>query len=317
MSAIYEEPDSAHEPVKVLITLHEGMDAMDVVGPLEVFTCAQHDKKNPETKAFQVSFAAAAEQTVSAQGASFRAHMTFDEAMKRLPDVDLLVIPGGGHDKIIKERGQPLALIKQFAEVQKKNPARERTLMSVCIGSLLLAEAGVLAGLSATTHPDFITKLEILCSNAAIRDMAERCDVVEQRYVVNNLRFDLGDEEENPYVMTRKEYKEHKRRKSSLASVTSPIEEHPNGTNGTHRLSAARKGSMSWKASNTRRESVLKRSNLRLGGLRVLTTSGVTSGIDGALYMVGAMVSDDAAEEVARIMCHKWVKGMVVDGTDV
>ena len=57
--------------------------------------------------------------------------------------------------------------------------------------------------------------------------------------------------------------------------------------------------------------------NLRLGGLRVLTTSGVTSGIDGALYMVGALVSDDAADEVARIMCHKWIKGMVVDGTDV
>ena len=46
MSAIYEGPEGI-EPVKVLITLHEGMDAMDVVGPLEVFTWAQHDKKDP------------------------------------------------------------------------------------------------------------------------------------------------------------------------------------------------------------------------------------------------------------------------------
>lgn len=46
MSAIYEEPDSAPEPVKVLITLHEGMDVMDAMGPLEVFSWAQHDKKN-------------------------------------------------------------------------------------------------------------------------------------------------------------------------------------------------------------------------------------------------------------------------------
>ena len=45
MSAIYED-DSSPEPVKVLITLHEGMDSMDVVGPLEVFSCAQHDKKD-------------------------------------------------------------------------------------------------------------------------------------------------------------------------------------------------------------------------------------------------------------------------------
>ena len=252
--------------------------------------------------------------------------MTFDEAMKRLPEIDVLVIPGGGTDAILSAKGkaQPIPLIKQFAELQKRNPNRERTLMSVCTGSMFLADAGILAGLSATTHPDFVTKLEILCSNVAMRDMAERCDVVEQRYVVNNLRFDLGEnEEENPYIMTRKEYKEHKRRKSSLAapnsptSPLSPIEERANGSAaGGRRPSAARKGSMSLKQANSRRESVLKRMNLRLGGLRVLTTGGVTSGIDGALYMVGALVSDDAAEEVARVMCHKWQKGMVVDGTD-
>ncbi|KAK3717472.1 hypothetical protein LTR37_005862 [Vermiconidia calcicola] len=316
MSAIVEEPEGSVEPVKVLITLHEGMDAMDVIGPLEVFSWAQHDKQNPESKAFRVVFAAAKEHTTSAQGASFRAHMTFEDAMKRLPEIDVLVVPGGGTDQVLKAKGQPLPLIKHFAELQKKNPNRERTLMSVCTGSMFLAEAGLLAGLSATTHPDFITKLEILCSSVSLRDMAERCDVVEQRYVVNNLRFDLGeDEDQNPYIMTRKEYKEHTRRKSSL-SGTSPIEEHPNGSGG-RRASSARKGSMSWKQSNNRRESVLKRMNLRLGGLRVVTTGGVTAGIDGALYMVGALVSDDAADEVARVMCHKWNKGMVVDGTDV
>ena len=260
---------------------------------------------------------AATETVTSAQGATFKANMTFEQAMKHLPEVDLLVIPGGGTDTILKEKAQPLALIKQFAEVQKKNPARERTLMSVCTGSLFLAEAGILSGLSATTHPDFITKLEIACSNAAVRDMADRCDVMEERYVVNNLRFDLGEEDDNPYIMTRKEYKEHQRRKSSSIGV---IEEQPNGSNGsgaTRRPSGARKGSVSLKQSNTRRESVLKRSNLRLGGLRVLTTGGITSGLDGALYMVGALVSDDAAEEVARKMCYNWIKGTVVDGTDV
>lgn len=47
MSAIYEEPGESVEPVKVLITLHDGMDALDVIGPLEVLAAAQHDKKNP------------------------------------------------------------------------------------------------------------------------------------------------------------------------------------------------------------------------------------------------------------------------------
>ena len=251
------------------------------------------------------------------QGASMRAHMDFAEAMKRLPEVDVLVIPGGGTEAVLKQKGQPLTIIKAYAELQKKNPSRERTLMSVCTGSLFLAETGILSGLTATTHPDFVTKLEILCSNVAQRDMADRCDVVEQRYVVNNLRFDLGEnEDENPYILTRKEYKQKRRMSQASNGGMSPIEERPNSGSG-RRPSSARKGSMSLKLSNNRRESILKRSQLRLGGLRVVTTSGVTSGMDGALYLVGALVSDEVAEEVSRIMCYKWIKGMVVDGTDV
>ena len=47
MSAIYEEPDATNEPVKVLITLHSGMDTLDAAGPLEVFSQAQHNAKDP------------------------------------------------------------------------------------------------------------------------------------------------------------------------------------------------------------------------------------------------------------------------------
>ena len=46
MSAIVEEPDGFYEPIKVLITLHEGMDTMDAIGPMEVFSMALHDKNN-------------------------------------------------------------------------------------------------------------------------------------------------------------------------------------------------------------------------------------------------------------------------------
>ena len=78
-----------------------------------------------------------------------------------------------------------------------------------------------------------------------------------------------------------------------------------------------RKGSMSFKGSNNRRESIARRAAMRLGGLRVITAGGVSAGIDATLYLVSAMVSDEAAEEAARVMQWTWTKGLVVDGLDV
>lgn len=127
--------------------------------------------------------------------------ISYKEAYSRLNDFDVLVVVGGGVDDILKEGVEPLSLISAYAELQKNDPGRERTLFSVCTGSLLLAKQGILSGLSATTHPDHITKFEILCSEAATKNLAERTDVIEDaRYVVNNLRFDIGDEDENPYI---------------------------------------------------------------------------------------------------------------------
>ncbi|KAM0723618.1 hypothetical protein Q7P37_000606 [Cladosporium fusiforme] len=321
MSAIVEEPDQLDfEPIKVLVCLQDQFDLCDMSGPLEVFGWAQHDRRNPapptETKAFRTILAGEDELVTSAQGATVKAHFSYADAMSRLSEIDILVIVGGGSEKVLKNKTQPLTLIKAFTEQQKKNPSRERTLMSVCTGSLFLGETGILAGLSATTHPDFMAKFENICSKASQREMSDHADVIDARYVVNNLRFELGeDEEENPYLLTKQQYREKRRMsQGGYSAPTSPVEERPNGG---RRPSAARKGSISLKISNTRRESVLKRANLRLGGLRVLTTSGVLSGIDGALYLVGALVSEDSAEEVARVMCHKWSKGVVVDGTDV
>lgn len=48
MSAIQEDGDgTAPEPVKVLFTLHPGLDALDFIGPLEVLSHARHDPKDP------------------------------------------------------------------------------------------------------------------------------------------------------------------------------------------------------------------------------------------------------------------------------
>ncbi|KAJ0385971.1 hypothetical protein COL922a_005340 [Colletotrichum nupharicola] len=281
----------ADEPIEVLFALQPNFDLLDMAGPLEVLANALHDKKDKNSKAFEVTVAAAEPKVVSDSGVTIGTQIPFKEAYERLGDFDVLVIVGGDSDKIIKANADPLPLITAFSELQKKDPTHERTLLSVCTGSLLLAKQGILAGLSATTHSDYITTLEILCSEAATRNLTERTDVIEDaRYVVNNLRFDLGDEDENPYV-----------RRTSDAG---------------RRPSNARKGSMSFKSSG-RRESITRRAAMRLGGLRVITAAGVSAGVDAALYLVSALVSDESAEEAARYLHWTWNKGVVVDGLDV
>jgi len=270
--------------------MHPGMNVLDLAGPLEALSQAKHDKDNKESKAFDVRFVAEEEFITTSEGAGLRAHMAFKEAYARLSEFDVVIIPGGGVEPILKKKAEPLGLIKAYSDLQKKDPKKERTLLSVCTGSLFLAQQGILSGLSATTHPDSYAKFEKICSEVAQRDLAERTDVVEERYVVNNLRFDLDDEAQTPYV----------RRKSDAKPP--PMK---------------RKGSNAWKESNTRRESSARRAALRLGGLRVITSGGVSAGIDAALYLVSVMVNDDVANEAARMMQHTWQKGIVVDGIDI
>ncbi|ROW16564.1 hypothetical protein VPNG_01650 [Cytospora leucostoma] len=281
-----------NEPVDVLFALHDQFNILDFAGPLEVLNSALHDAKDLSTQAFNITVAAAEPQVVSGAGVVVGSQISYKEAHERINEFDIVIVVGGNTDAVIKAKAEPLALISAYSEVQKNDSARERTLLSVCTGSLFLAQQGILAGLSATTHPDSLVRFENICSQAVLRDLGERTDVVEDtRYVVNNLRFELGDEDENPYVRHEK----------------------PDG----RRPSNARKGSMSFKSSNARRESITRRAAMRLGGLRVITSGGVSAGIDAALYLVSILVSEESAREVARRLQWQWTTGIVVDGLDV
>jgi transcriptional regulator GlxA family with amidase domain len=211
--------------------------------------------------------------------------------MDRLEEFDVLVVPGGNTDGVLKADAQPIPLIQAYAKLQEDDPSHERTILSVCTGSLFLAKAGILQGLAATTHPNYYTKLEILCQEAARKGELEQTDVMEERYVVNNARFELGENlDENPFVFTAR----------------------PDG----RRKSVARKGSNAIRES-MRRESIARRATIRLGGLRVITAGGVSCGLDASLYLVAALVSHESALEVARITQYDWKKGVTVDATDV
>ena len=226
---------------------------------------------------------------MTSAGAAIQAQITLAEATKRLREFDVLIIPGGNTLEILKDDDEPLDLIKAFGELQTKDPARERTLLAVDTAALLLAKLGLLQGLGATTHPDYYIKMEKLCQAAAANDTQERTDVMEERYVVNHGRFDVDpDGDDNPYVFKK-----------------------------GRKMSNARKGSLARKESNAKRDHIIRRASMKLGGLRVITTGGPSSGLDAALYLVSAVVSHESAQEVSRVMQYTWVKGVVVDAIDV
>ncbi|KAH7031091.1 class I glutamine amidotransferase-like protein [Microdochium trichocladiopsis] len=286
--------NSQEDPVEVLFVLQPQFDLLDFAGVQEVLYTARHNKDDENTRAFECTIASAEPKIISEQGVIINSQITYKEAYDHLNDFDVMVIVGGDSENVLNKKLEPMGLIGAYSELQKQDSQRERTLLSVCTGSLFLAEKGILSGLSATCHPDFMTKFEFLCSHSAVRDGVERTDVIEDsRYVVNNLRFDIGDEDENPYI----------RRKSDAGAGRRP--------------SNARKGSISFKSSSQRRESMTRRAAMRLGGLRVITAGGVTAGLDAALYLVSILVDDEAAKEVAHVIQHEWVKGTVVDGLDV
>ncbi len=125
------------------ILVYEGVDELDVVGPLEVLRGAA---------------AAGADLTVrlvcrteplevrGAHGLSLRADAVYQ------PGADVLVVPGGGWRSRTEhgawgeaERGDWLPLLKAAAD--------SGTVMAgVCTGGMLLARAGVVGGRPATTH---------------------------------------------------------------------------------------------------------------------------------------------------------------------
>lgn len=127
----------------VAIPLYEGVELLDFAGPGEVFSWADHGR------AFRVYTVAESRDTVISQGfVSVTPQYTFADC----PEPDILVIPGGA-TRI--PAGDPAVL----AWVRETSGDAE-VVLSVCTGSLLLAEAGLLEGLEATTHHDALGRLE-------------------------------------------------------------------------------------------------------------------------------------------------------------
>ena len=148
---------------KVAILVFEGVELLDFAGPGEVFAAAGR------AGAFDVFTVGVTREPIVSQGFL---RITPEHSLADAPRPDLLVIPGGNVGSLLRSP-EAMAWIKATARTAE-------VVMSVCNGALALAEAGLLEGLSATTHHGSIERL---------RQMAPATRVVEGERFVDNGRM--------------------------------------------------------------------------------------------------------------------------------
>lgn len=147
---------------KVAILLFDEVEVLDFSGPYEVFAMA--GKQGGDFELFTVA------EDVRAIRAVGGLKLLPDYAIRECPRPDLLIVPGGmGTRREVSN----LALLEWIAATAEEC----ELLLSVCTGALLLAAAGLLAGLDITTHHNAIPLLrELAPKSARIREDARYTD---------------------------------------------------------------------------------------------------------------------------------------------
>jgi len=159
--ALVEQGSAAATPSedtrrKVAILLFNGVEIIDSMGPYELFGAANYNVYTVgETR----------DPVTTAMGMTVVPKYTFADA----PQPDVLVVPGGG----VRGAQNNAALLKYVTDAT----AKTRHTMSVCNGSFILASAGLLDGLTATSTYGNVLRLHAQFPKVKV--------VGDQRYVDN------------------------------------------------------------------------------------------------------------------------------------
>lgn len=121
------------------IFLFNEVEVLDFAGPFEVFSITKVHEEKPFT-VYTVS--QNGEMIIARNGLKVKP----DYSIEDLPPVDILIIPGG---KGARENEVKNDIVINWVRQQMKEV---KLMTSVCTGALLLAKAGLLEGLKATTH---------------------------------------------------------------------------------------------------------------------------------------------------------------------
>jgi transcriptional regulator GlxA family with amidase domain len=133
------------KPRQVVMVLFDGVQSLDVTGPLEVFAGAERllDDVGHSARGYEL-------HTLSIDGKPLRTSSGLtivpDGRLEQAPArIDTLIVPGGAG---AREAAGDESLLAWIAAASK----RSRRTASVCTGAFVLAAAGLLDGRRATTH---------------------------------------------------------------------------------------------------------------------------------------------------------------------
>jgi len=152
------------EKKNIALLLFDDVDLLDVAGPFEVFSVTAALNRNSLCSVFTVAQQNKSIKTWS--GFSLNPTYTFSNC----PRPHILLIPGGIGTRAEMKKAQVVEWIQTTA-------AAAELVLSVCSGALLLAQAGLLEGLEATTHHQVIENLREVTPNTKIH--------ADRRYVDN------------------------------------------------------------------------------------------------------------------------------------
>lgn len=147
------------------IYIYDDAEVLDFSGPFEVFSTANRLSGN----AWNVYLVSETGSLVTARG-NFMIQPHY--SISNHPAIDVLVIAGGVHTEEIKKEN----VINWVSQIS----GSAKFAASVCTGCFLLAEAGLLDGLSATTHWEDIPDL---------KSRYPRLNVLENQRWVHNGKY--------------------------------------------------------------------------------------------------------------------------------
>jgi len=140
---------------RVCIVIFDEVEVLDFCGPFEVFSATGGRQ----------GFTPFDVYTVSEVGERIRARgglsVNPDYSFENCPCPDILLIPGGMGTR--REMNSPRML-----QWLRCNAAAAELILSVCSGALVLAKAGLLNGLSATTHHGALDELRAINPDIAV-----------------------------------------------------------------------------------------------------------------------------------------------------